>query len=98
MLWRDPDIDRDFNGFARREGTRRSLAVGDRCVIHNAKRISAFSEAPLGCRPRVRRQDARALAKPTGPIVPLVSDVIQPNACMHVACIDTAAAGGNATL
>jgi RHH-type proline utilization regulon transcriptional repressor/proline dehydrogenase/delta 1-pyrroline-5-carboxylate dehydrogenase len=42
----------------------------------------------------------RALAKRSGPIVPLVSEAIKPNAYMHerAVCIDTTAAGGNATL
>ncbi|HMI15055.1 MAG TPA: hypothetical protein VK526_01685, partial [Bradyrhizobium sp.] len=42
----------------------------------------------------------RALARRSGPIVPLVSEVISPNAYVHerAVCVDTTAAGGNATL
>ena len=42
----------------------------------------------------------RALARRSGPIVPLVSEAIKPNAYVHerAVCIDTTAAGGNATL
>ncbi len=42
----------------------------------------------------------RALAPRPGPIVPLVSEVIKPGAYVHerAVCIDTTAAGGNATL
>jgi len=42
----------------------------------------------------------RALARRSGPIVPLVSEVIEPNAYVHerAVCVDTTAAGGNATL
>ena len=42
----------------------------------------------------------RALARRSGPIVPMVSEVIKPNAYVHerAVCIDTTAAGGNATL
>ena len=42
----------------------------------------------------------RALARRSGPIVPLVSEVIKPNAYVHerAVCVDTTAAGGNATL
>jgi RHH-type proline utilization regulon transcriptional repressor/proline dehydrogenase/delta 1-pyrroline-5-carboxylate dehydrogenase len=42
----------------------------------------------------------RALARRSGPIVPLVSELIKPDAYAHerAVCIDTTAAGGNATL
>jgi len=42
----------------------------------------------------------RALARRSGSIVPLVSEVIKPIAYLHErsVCIDTTAAGGNATL
>ncbi|MGB3390668.1 MAG: bifunctional proline dehydrogenase/L-glutamate gamma-semialdehyde dehydrogenase PutA [Pseudaminobacter sp.] len=42
----------------------------------------------------------RALAKRKGPIVPLVSEVLYPAAYAHerAVCVDTTAAGGNATL
>jgi len=42
----------------------------------------------------------RALARRSGPIVPLVSEAISPNAYVHerAVCVDTTAAGGNATL
>ncbi len=46
------------------------------------------------------RPTRRALASRSGPIVPLVSETIKPNAYVHerAVCIDTTAAGGNATL
>ena len=42
----------------------------------------------------------RALARRSGPVLPLVSEPISPNAYVHerAVCIDTTAAGGNATL
>ena len=42
----------------------------------------------------------RALAERSGPIVPLLSELIKPDAYAHerAVCVDTTAAGGNATL
>jgi RHH-type proline utilization regulon transcriptional repressor/proline dehydrogenase/delta 1-pyrroline-5-carboxylate dehydrogenase len=57
--------------------------------------IVAFSGVPEEMRPL-----RQALARRTGAIVPLVSEAIYPAAYAHerAVCVDTTAAGGNASL
>ena len=58
--------------------------------------MSSPSRAMRTCARRIRQ----ALAERTGPIVPLVTEVLYPAAYAHErsVCVDTTAAGGNASL